>query len=235
MIKKMPKLLKKILCMPWLDDDELLQLKKNKPVIDNNIQVLLRQISSVYSADSFFLEPDEEFYNDNRVISLQAKIIADKIGLSWGNCLIDWGAGTGAAGIFQDRGSYYRIRLDPIFKDNRIIVSGILAHELTHLYFDQKGLSGNFGHFYTEECCCDLSMFLLGLGKIVLNSIPQTIESGIETKWVSNYWSWFEMCYAYEKVNLIKGIPEEKSRSNLNRGAKALLAEVTNYSEFFND
>ena len=262
MSKKILKFIERLF-IPKLEKTDFCQLKNNKPIIDINIRVLDQYIDNTSSIDDFFVEPEERFYK--KPVSQQAEIIKRKIGLSSEYCPISFRSERsflgmpGSAGTFvqkktmkplvdldnksiqwaQDDTLRFEIRLDPDFRDNPIIIAGLLAHELTHLYFNKKGLSGRLGDYNTEEHCCDLAIFLLGLGKIAINSLTQQIEqrdyAGITTKSIRNYWSWFEMCYVYEKVNLIKGIPANISRSNLNRAAKDGLAVVTNYSELFNN
>lgn len=260
MFKEVFKFLKN-LYIPTLDNSSLCILKNDKEAIDKNIEKISLFININFDPGNFFLEPDNSFYNNPP--QAQARYIQNKIGLRGesaihcpikfsGGGILDTSAGkfiqkTKPKALFdtesktlewvKDETQKLEIEISNKFKDSPALVAGILAHELTHLYFYTKGISKLFPNQQTEEQCCDLTIFLLGLGKLVMNSFAHaaTYQDGdkIICTELRHYLPWYELCYIYERVNMLKHIPKEIARKNLNKDAITKLETIRRHAELF--
>jgi len=112
-----------------------------------------------------------------------------------------------------------------------------LGHELTHFYFNVNGLKEIFPNRETEEQCCDLAVFLLGLGKLIMNSFAEkathAAEAFLGTIKEEHYLPWYFLCYIYEKINMLNKIPQSISIKNLNSTAIKMLSAVRQHDELF--
>jgi len=191
--------------------------------------------------ENFYLEPNKEFYK--MTLNAQANVMLNRIGFSQIDCLVCFSKIKGA-GLFiekpipsfnindkslswSNKNISLEIQISSAFRNNPLIISGILAHEITHFYFKKKNLGKLFDAKISEENNCDLSSFLLGFGKFVLNSIGETGRNSADAAIkIKHYLPWYYLCYIYETINRIKAISEDISQKNLTNRALSMLYEI---------
>ena len=246
-----------------LSKDEICALRKDKDFIDKNIEVLKYYIKPGNYSDNFFLEPDHSFYK--KTIQERAVIIKNKIGLKSFTCppITLTYNDRPAAGTFNTKFQSYvskayfdpqnmritqierkisdtpsfRIAIDRKYEDHSVISSSILVHELTNFYFYVKGIKDIFQDNASEEQCCDIAIFLLGLGKLLMNSFSEYIECFDDGKMIYakpiDYLQWYYLVYVFEKVNIMNNISHKESLKNLNSDARNKLLTIRRYPDLF--
>jgi hypothetical protein len=235
---------------PPLNPYELAHLKMDKPTIDRNIELIDLHIKCSIDSNSFHLEPDKEFYK--KPLSKQAAIILNKIGLPPVSFKINFRNNMREGGLFirklnpvlkvgnqifsfVEDDSMWGINISDKFEKRPKILSAILSHELTHLYFYKKGLSELFSTKIIEEQACDLTIFLLGLGKLFLNGLTaEKVEHYGDyeiTSIINSYLPWYHLAYIYERVNFKKRISQNISRKNMTGVAIARISRVANHRD----
>ena len=236
-------------------DHKLDLLRKNKSTIDYTIQFISSKMNIKSTPEIFLFEPSEQFYN--KPIQKQLLIMQEKIGLSSVSCPIRFARTDlyGAGGRFIERKmpasawkmdslemqfdevTSYEIKILDKYKNYPLIVCSVLAHELTHLYSRTSGLSRLFNDKDTEEMYCDLTIFLLGFGKLVINSLFSSAYykcyGGEGSATQQHYLPEHYLCYIYERVNEIIGVPEYISKRNLEKRGIFELLKIRQQKELW--
>ena len=98
------------------------------------------------------------------------------------------------------------------------VLGAILAHELCHVFMKVRGIRA--ASEVENEPLTDISTVCAGLGKLSLNGTLPNEDWNPTIRLQLGYVSHDLLMYAFEQVNKLKGIPEERARLHLIPGIR---------------
>jgi len=247
---------------PPLKSYELEGLKAYKSGTDEIIRLFDSKINKEINPQNFYLEPNIIYWM--KTLNQKSETILKRIGIPNIGLEIKYDEPFSVAGEFRKTATpVFDLKMDEIewkmdnpvltiniherFRKNFKITSAVLAHEIVHFYiwynFIKKGLIKSFSVkerniiLENDEVICEITTFLLGLGKIYLNGIFEKevkesfLREIIETTSMRTYLPWYFLLYIYERINFIKGIPKRISRKNLSYLVKKSLLRMSNHQD----
>jgi hypothetical protein len=230
-----------------LEMGEVERIKTSKLVIDEVVKTIDSQLDTVVDLDSFHLEPDKTFYKkslDQRKEIIFKRIgIANEIKIDSSHLINRAGEFMAMPGVVIDtntkkvewtkNNSGLTINISDKYSKDARIESAVLVHEITHFYLHKTRFKDKSSYFapIDEELMCEITTFSLGLGKIFLNGLFRTeyTKTGIIS--LQPHFPWYMLLYIYERVNFVKGIPQNISENNLSSDIKERLARMSNYRD----
>lgn len=230
--------------------NQILQKISAKHKIQRRVSNWLTEISWIENWVNQMVKRDKYFFYKRRLITEEkisftnpidyiielVREIVKNLGLPSKNIVATF-SGVSSAGKVEHRsGEPYFIEISNEWKDNRIAIAAIIAHEMAHVWMDEQGFRETDTQM--NEKLTDLSAILFGLGVLLMNGlgVEKTISlkttydlSGAQTEHkrqlrIQNYINKIDMGYAMSIFAAHKGIDGDELRKKMNSEAAVAFA-----------
>lgn len=137
--------------------------------IENWVKQMLKKDKYFFYKRWWIFEEKISFTNPIDYIIELGKEIVKNLGLPSRNIVATFSGVDSAGRVEHQSGEPYFIEISNKWRDNRIAIAAIIAHEMAHVWMDEQSLRE--ADTQMNEKLTDLTAILLGLGVLLMNGL----------------------------------------------------------------